>query len=38
MASKSKKALKTFLEVLKWITVIPGLISLIINKIKEVKQ
>ena len=35
MSKKSEKARKVFLDVLKWITVIPGIVQLIMNKIKE---
>lgn len=35
MSKKSEKAKKVIMEILKWITIIPGLISLIMNKIKE---
>ena len=35
MSKKSEKAKKVIKEILKWITIIPGLISLIMNKIKE---
>jgi len=35
MSKKSEKALKIFKEILKWITIIPGIASLIMSKIKE---
>lgn len=35
MSKKSEKARKVFMEILKWITIIPGLVSLIMSKVKE---
>lgn len=35
MGKKSDKAMKVFMDILKWITVIPGLIQFIMTKIKE---
>lgn len=37
MTSKTAKAKKIFLEILKWITVLPGIISVIMDAVKKNK-
>lgn len=38
MASKTAKAKKVIMEILKWITIIPGLISVIMDAINKNKK